>query len=502
MAVSLAAACSSSGSGDPLFGSGGTLGATGGTGSAGAGAGGSAATGGSGTSAGGSTGTPNGDADCSSVSGSGLPINASGWVGSSCGTPGIQGAWYCYDDGQPSTCTSGSTPFQAGTGMCLSGTSIIDTTYTAWGGGIGLSLNESGGNSSVKSAYDATANGVLGFRITLEGDSLGQSIRVGFSGAREPGDLPSPFVEVGELTPGTPVTAEILIADALVPLAWELENSGEGADPTSIFDLQVQFPGAEVAGEYSFCIKSIEPITDGSVPTVTCDVSGLTQYGSTSDEYGTINAGSYMVQNDVWNPLNGATQSITAYQGPGANSVAFRVQPNINVSSLEPASYPSAVYGWHFGSFHGGYTTARQISAISSAPSVYEYCAPSSGRYNVAYDLWIHPQTNPPNPDGGTELMIWIGTRDATPIGSEVGTATLAGATWEVWYGDDAWDTLSYRRITNTPSVDFDLMEFIRDGVSRGYYQSSEYLLSVQTGFEIWEGNEPFTAQRISTSIN
>ncbi len=206
---------------------------------------------------GGSTSTAPTQIDCSSVSGSGLPINSTGWVDASCDTPGIQGAWYCFDDEiQESSCVQNVPPFGT-TGMCLSGTSIDgDGEYDSWGGGIGLSLNETGGSSSVKNPYNATENGVRGFRVTLEGDSLGQSMRVGFAASLDTENDISPFVEVGTLEPGTPVIADVMIADSLVPEDWDAPNAGESADPTTLYDLQIQYPGAEVDGQYSFGWRS------------------------------------------------------------------------------------------------------------------------------------------------------------------------------------------------------------------------------------------------------
>ena len=130
-------------------------------------------TGGEAAAMGGQGGDP---IDCSTLSGSGLPINQSGWLDASCNSIGMQGAWFCFtDEIQTSTCIDGTPPWEEGRGMCLSGTSVVDSNYDSWGGGIGLSLNETGGDDSVKTAYNATANGVVGFRVTLEGDSLGQS---------------------------------------------------------------------------------------------------------------------------------------------------------------------------------------------------------------------------------------------------------------------------------------------------------------------------------------
>ncbi len=38
--------------------------------------------------------------------------------------------------------------------------------------------------------------------------------------------------------------------------------------------------------------------------------------------------------------------------------------------------------------------------------------------------------------------------------------------------------------------------------VTRGYATSGAYLLGVQAGFEIWEGNTPFTSNSFQVSVN
>ena len=134
----------------PAAGGGAAVGTGAGGGAVGAGAGaGVDATGGSpaaGTGAAGST-MPADTAECATLTGNGLPLNETGWIPRECNNVGIQGAWYCYDDGiNPSGCTSGTPPFRAGEGMCLAGSTTLDDTYEAWGAGIGLTLNESGGD--------------------------------------------------------------------------------------------------------------------------------------------------------------------------------------------------------------------------------------------------------------------------------------------------------------------------------------------------------------------
>jgi hypothetical protein len=495
---------------------GGTAGgtATGGTagGTATGGSGADASGGSSGSATGGTAGTVEDVIDCSAVSGTGLPINETGWLDASCNSIGMQGAWFCFDDEiQDSTCVDGEPPFRAGVGMCVDGTSVEDSTYASWGAGIGLSLNETGGDDSVKTTYNATANGVVGYRVTLEGDSLGQSMRIGFSTMLDPGDNLTPFVEVGELVPGTPLTVEVIIEDCVVPEAWEdVPNAGEYADPSAIFDLQIQFPGGDVAGSYSFCITSLEPLTTGDIPVVDCSLAGLSAVGTISDQYGQLNVGNYMIQNNVWNSAALGHQAITAYQQSGG--VAFVVNADsgydvLDDPNLRPGGYGSAVYGWHMdGAFHGGYTSARAISSIGSIPTHWEHCTPAAGNWNAAYDIWLAPGGGSPSGDTGTELMIWTAYRDATPIGTEQGTVSLAGASWEVWVGEDAgaWQTISFRRITNTHVFDTDIKAFLEAGASYADYDTSHSLYGVQAGFEIWSTtnqNLGFTTATYSVSV-
>jgi len=484
-------------------------GATGGT--AGTGAGGT--TGGTGGGLGGTAGAVENVIDCSAVSGSGLPINETGWLDASCNSIGLQGAWFCFDDGvEQHSCVDGEPPFETGRGMCLNGTSAVDPDYLAWGAGIGLSLNETGGDDSVKTAYNATANGVVGFRVTLEGDSLGQSMRIGYSTLAEPGDNLTPFVEVGALEPGQPLVAEVIIEDTVVPEAWEtIPNAGEYGNPEASFDLQIQFPGGDVAGNYEFCVTKLEPITTGDIPNVDCSLAGAQNVGTVSDQFSMINAGNYAVQNNVWNSMALGHQSTTAYTVSGG--VGFRVAADSGYNVLSdangrPGGYGSAVFGWHTdGNYHGGYSSPRAINSIGSAQTHWEHCTPSAGNWNAAYDIWIGPNGGSPTGDGGTELMVWTANRDATPIGTEVGTETIGGASWEVWVGEDAgpWQTISFRRITNTHVFDADLLDFFQVGAGYADYDTGHALYGVQAGFEIWSSggqNLNFTTATFSVSVN
>src|SRR5690606_4025415 len=120
-------------------------------------------------------------------------------------------------------------------------------------------------------------------------------------------------------------------------------------------------------------------------------------------------------------------------------------------------------------------------------------------------DIWIHSQSNPAEPTGSLELMIWANHRDTVPIGQRVEeNFSIAGGNWEVWYGQNTngWNVVSYVNIANPSGVELDVAEFIRNAVERGYAANSDYLLGVQAGFEIWRGSSEFRSDSYTIAIN
>ncbi|HWA75111.1 MAG TPA: hypothetical protein VG937_22390 [Polyangiaceae bacterium] len=439
-----------------------------------------------GTSASGATGTGGAaTVTCSNTDKTIIPIDKTGWVARECNNFKIQGAWYCYDDGMTQAgCTKDMPPFVEGKGMCLKGTTL--GTAMGWGAGIGLSLNDSGKTAtmaSVKGPYAANTNGVKGFKIALSGSTGGLPLRINFPKLAMPSGV-SPFVEV----PGAPADTpyNVLIADALVPKAWMVTNAGETADPASIFDLQIQLPGDSKAAAFDFCVTSVTPITDG---TNTMTGGNLMTYGSAQcDQYARINVPNYVVQNNAY----GGNQHCIQAKTDNASKAGFLLS-NIQASKPTggaPGSYPSIVYGWHVdGKFYGGYTAAKTLSSITSIPTNMSITVPGAGRYNASYDNWIGSAATSASSAGTLEQMIWLNYRDTTPIGSKVASVSLAGTTWDVWYGThDGFRTVSYIR-TNTTTMSFDINDFMKDTIMRGYAKTSDFLLGIQAGFEIWEGS-------------
>lgn len=504
--------------------------ASGSTGSAGSGSGPISTTGAAGSSHSGGGGSST--AACSNSDHSVVPIDSTGWVPRNCDDVGIQGAWYCYGDGMtPNDCKGGTPPWRASSsGMCISGTSLGPVMNT-YGAAVGLSLNDSGGTSSVKGPWNATSNNVVGFEVTVTGNLGGLDLRMAFKDAS--GADVAPFYTI--IAPGT---YPIMFSQAQVPASWMVANAGAMVMPTALTDLQFQIAGDEKAGAaFDYCITELKPIVaDGASTGAAGSGAGGTSGGGAGGAGGGVSCGAqtpfmggaakcgnsdvitgvgnYTIQNNANNiTMSGESQCITATSG--GNCAGFTVSPNFDMSNSNgPGSYPSIVYGWHFGNRYGPYQTPKQISAIASIPSSWSFTVPATNstgtKFDVSYDLWLNQAGgNPREPDANTlEVMIWLDeTADAVPAGSMTATVTIAGTPWKVYTGMvNTWHYIAYERAASpNPVSNLDLKDFITDATTRNVgATSSWYLLSVEAGFEIWKGSmsTPFTTGAYSVTIN
>jgi hypothetical protein len=497
----LVSACDNGGGGK----AGGT-GASSGTQGAGAGSTGPGGTGGAATSSSSTGGAP--PAMCSNTDKTIIPIDATGWVPRNCDDYNIQGAWYCYSDGVGMTsCVTGKTPYvtaSPGPGMCISGTTASTTSNpSAYGAAIGFSLNDSGGTMSVKGSYNATMNNITGFNVTIAGNTGGLPVRIGFTGAASSTN-PAPFVPV----PGAGTYA-VKFSSANVPSTWMVPNAGATVDPTNIFDIGFQIAAGPTATPYNFCITALSPIlsTTSSSSSSGGGCGTLMPYGSAqcggNGNLTITELSDFGIQNDFYN--GSGTQCLQAMQG--GNCAGFTLTPtNVNAPvSGAPASYPSLIYGWHYGNFHGGYKSAKQLSAVTSVPTAWSF-ATAAGTWDASYDVWLNPASNPSTPSGGLEMMVWADHSGATPFGGSVGTVVIDNINWTVWKGNQqSWAYLAYVAAPGTTngSVNLDLKGFFNDALTRGVgLTNSWYLLGVESGFELWNANATLKTNSLSVSIN
>ncbi|MFF9025254.1 GH12 family glycosyl hydrolase domain-containing protein [Streptomyces eurythermus] len=228
-----------------------------------------------------------------------------------------------------------------------------------------------------------------------------------------------------------------------------------------------------------------------TAPAAQADTAICDQYGSTTIQ------GRYVVQNNRWGTSE--TQCINV-----TNS-GFRItQADGSVpTNGAPKSYPSVFYGCHYTNCSPGTSLPAQLGTISSAPTSISYSYVSNAVYDAAYDIWLDPT---PRTDGvnRTEIMVWFNkVGSIQPVGSQVGTATVAGRQWQVWSGNNGSnDVLSFVAPSAITSWSFDVMDFARQAVARGLAQNSWYLTSVQAGFEPWQNGAGLAVNSFSSTVN
>lgn len=189
---------------------------------------------------------------------------------------GIQGPIYAYGDeeeataaGLPSSCAIPNDPRATiscdDARCCISGYSIEDRTYAAWGCGIGIGLKHDA--EQVRLPYDEP--GVIGFRYSVEGSlTEGQYIRVHL---KQPGSTEKscgPF-QGGSSWAGSPIDAallaqgpfqsSLLFEEALCSMDARASCGCTTATPTPL-DIQFQVTGAYVNGPFEFCLTELSPI--------------------------------------------------------------------------------------------------------------------------------------------------------------------------------------------------------------------------------------------------
>jgi hypothetical protein len=200
--------------------------------------------------------------------------------------------------------------------------------------------------------------------------------------------------------------------------------------------------------------------------------------------------------NNLWGASTAQCINVTA--------TGFQVtQANHNNStSGAPASYPAVYMGCHYAACTSGSRFPAQLGSLGTVSSSVAISVPDSGEWDAAYDIWYDPTARTNGQNTGAELMIWINHRGRPqPGGSKVATATLGGATWDVWRGSGSWNLISYVRQTPTTSFSGSLTEFTNDAIQRGAVQRSWYLTSVQYGFEPWIGGAGLAVNSFSVTI-
>ena len=276
----------------------------------------------------------------------------------------IQGSWYSYGDGKsgctPATgnpCTSGS--------CCMMGATIVDTTYAAWGCGIGMELSSSGGTAPTKSVYAGPAKC---FNITLTGNSGGNPVRIGFSQSPTPAaNAVAPYKEIPAFTSGW--TGQVCFADVTCPsfaVTARDVHQGRGRrharrhaapDPRRRSRGRVQRlhqqdrAGRQRRHRHGRLGRRHDELRERRA----ARARSRTQYGDAH----VMCPKDYIVQNNAW----GSTAGQTITFGPGTK-MKVTVQNETRTNNSTPAGYPSIFTGAYNGRSTTGSGLPRAISSI------------------------------------------------------------------------------------------------------------------------------------------
>lgn len=469
-------------------GSGGSSGGSGSSGASGSGSGGSS----SGTTDGGPDGTVargDGGGLCTNTDMTKINIDPSGFA---CNNQwGITGAWYCFSDtvGTSSCKGTGDIPFNTtSNAMCISGQTGVGGS-ASYGAAIGVELNHVNPDAGPKSPYDTTQKNIVGFAVTISGDSGGSVLNINFPTVLSTNKAGPAVTVPGVNSATSPITYSVLLSDAFV------NNTGMVAplkiDPKTLTDVQVQIPGDGVSHTYNFCVTKVTPIMAPVTP-----ASG--NYGPTFDEQSQIiieGLGPYGVQNDVFKQGAGAMLMQATFSG---GQVGFTASPSYS-SGNTPLAFPSIVYGWvQGGNFiggrdPGGYAGGATIQSLNSVLTSWAF-TPGSGNGDAAYDCWF--ATNPTPINAEVELMVWLWKNNVNPLGNMGPMVMIDGRPFIVWMtgpgqanatGQPVVSYVSTTNMTSAPAG-FNLKPFFAEAAaaSRGQLAVSSHLLSVQAGFEIY----------------
>jgi hypothetical protein len=206
---------------------------------------------------------------------------------------------------------------------------------------------------------------------------------------------------------------------------------------------------------------------------------------------------------------NSFTINVSSGSGGGANVVSF---PSIYIGGNGQIGAAGAYNTWTDSGL------PKQISAIKSAKSTFQWSGGNGGNYNAAYDIWF--AKSPPTAGGYNDgvsglLMIWTfkpGSSEPIGGGNTKRNATIDGKAYTVWRGNRAASAtgtdgpgrpvISYVANSTNNNFSSDLKLFFDDAVANGAadmaagsgitqaFSSSWYLTDVFAGFEIWNGSD------------
>ena len=224
-------------------------------------------------------------------------------------------------------------------------------------------------------------------------------------------------------------------------------------------------------------------------------LAGATEAATCSGAFCTLDLNTHIwINNNSWGSDSspaGWSESITTNSG-SAWRTDFNWPSGANNNDVK--AYPSAVFGWHWGWHFQNTGLPVQLSANRDINTSYAYSVNfgSGGVGNVAYDIWMHTQSNPNLENPSDEIMIWVNaTGGAGPISQQavISNLSIGGSTWNLHRGNIGWNVWSFVRTSNSGSGSINIKAFTDYLRANQGVSAAKYLTSVEFGSEIFHGN-------------
>jgi hypothetical protein len=303
-----------------------------------------------------------------------------------------------------------------------------------------------------------------------------------------------------------PFTALPSIAD-IVQVQLLLASSGTAESFTSfcLDDIKFGTGDAAVTTDTGSTATDTGPTSDAGTPTA--PVCNSNDSGTLTGQYvnDKLTNGGYRVQSN-WNNTANTTYPSETFTCTSM-SISGNVQSSGCSTSGAPCGYPSVYVGTNtYGNVatSGPLAAPKLISSIVSIPTSWSISGTTTA-YDASYDLFFGTSSSfdTSGPTGG-EMMIWFAhSSNVTPIGTFTTTFTDAGVTWNVYVGSGSGkQVVSFVATSSVSSLTFNLLDFITKATTVSTITTSEYLESIFTGFEVWQGGNGLSGSNFAVTVN
>jgi len=327
---------------------------------------------------------------------------------------------------------------------------------------------------SVTAALKCPAHAVRARWSALSGPAVAAARSAVLYACLAAGKLTRVSVTAGPKCPAHSVEARWAALPGPVPAPRSLPRASASASPSpSSSPSPVASPSPSSGSPSPSTSAPTTPAPDPTGQGARC-VTSATMGSCGPYNYPQISAsgGGTTVTQDVWNPIAGASQTLTAYN-PGDWSVTA----DMPAGNGAVVSYPDIKQLYTTTS-----NTPDPLSDFKSITSSFAESGPGSGGgddYEAAYDIWAGTGSD----DYAQEIMIWVDTHGQIPAGSKAATADIGGTSYTVWSAND--HPVSLVLDSNETSGTINILAALDWLMSHGYMPAGSGLNQIDFGWEI-----------------